>query len=106
MEGIAERCGRKMALVDVLTVALVDDNAVAYLHYSALDALKFVARTGKLYEQKEVYHGMTSRLTLPHPDSLYEYIVETGSLAEYYCLTRLAGHTAKRAGRRAGTYER
>ena len=81
MQRIAELCSGQLALVHVVPVAFVDDDAVGHLHDTAFDALQLIARTRQLYQQEEVYHRMYGSLTLPHPYCLYKYLVETGSLA-------------------------
>ena len=79
MEGIAEAGGGKVTFINVFAIALVDAYTVRYLHDTALDTLEFIAGAGKLNEQEEVNHGMTSSLALTNPDSLYEDFVESGS---------------------------
>ncbi len=92
--------------VDVVAVGLVDNNAVSHLHDAALDALKFVARACKLDQQEEVDHRMDGSLALTYADSLYKYIVVARRLTEHNRFAGLAGHSAERTGRRAGTDER
>ena len=50
VEGIAKTGGSHVAFIYILTVALVDAYTVGYLHYTALDALQFIARAGQLYQ--------------------------------------------------------
>ena len=106
VEGIAEVGSRHLTAVDVVAVALVDDDAVGDFHDAALDALQLVAGARHLDEQEEVDHRVTGRLALPYPDGLDKNLVEASSLAEDDGLTRLAGHATERACGRAGTNER
>ena len=94
MERIAEVGGGKLAAVNIITVALVDDDSVGNLHYSALYSLQLIACARNLYKQEEIHHGVTCCLALPHSNSLNKHLVESGSLAENNCLTRLACHTS------------
>jgi hypothetical protein len=99
MQCRAELRLRQACTVDIVAVGFVDDNPVGHLHDATLDTLQFVARTRKLYEQKEIYHRMHGGLALPHADSLHEYIVVAGSLTENYSLAGFTRHTSQRPGR-------
>ena len=50
MECIAEIGGSHLTTVYVIAIALVDDNAIRYLHDATLDALQLVACTSQLDE--------------------------------------------------------
>ena len=95
MQGIAEVGGSHLALIDILTIALIDNYAVGYFHYAALDSLEFITSASQLDEQEEINHRVACRLTLTNTDSFNKYLVESGSLAEDNGLTSLAGHTAQ-----------
>ena len=94
VEGVAEVGGGHLTTIDIVAVALVDDDAVADLHDAALDALQFVARTCHLDEQEEIDHGVAGGLALAHTDGLDEDVVEACGLAEDDGLACLTGHTA------------
>ena len=94
VQRIAELRSGQLALIHVVPVAFVDDDAVGHLHDTAFDALQLISRTGQLDEQEKIYHGMTGRFALSHAHRLHENLVETGSLAQDDRLTRLASHAA------------
>ena len=97
MEGVAEIGGRHLTAVYIVTIALVDDDAVADFHNITLDALQFIASAGYLDEQEEVDHRMAGGLALSHADGLYEDFVVACRLAEDDGLAGLTSHTAQRA---------
>ena len=105
MQRIAEIGGRHVTLVDIIAIALIDDNGVANLHDPALDALQVVAGTCQLDEQEEVNHRVARRLALAHTYRLDENLVETSRLTKDDRLARLAGHTTQRTSRRTGADE-
>ena len=105
MQRIAELCSRQLALVHVVAVTLVDDNAVGHFHDASLDALQFVARSCQLYEQEEIHHGMAGRLALANSYRLHENLVVAGCFAEDDGLARLACHTSQATRRGTGTDE-
>ena len=96
VQRIAEVGGSHVTAVHVVAIALVYHNAIANLHDTALYALKLIARACHLYQQEEIYHRVTGRLTLTHTHGLYENLVESRSLAQNNGLARLAGHTTQR----------
>ena len=98
MECVAEVSGRHLAALNIVAVALVDDNAITDFHNATLYALKLIASTGHLDKQEEIYHGVAGCLALSHTHSLYENLVETGSLAEHDGFPRLTGYTAQGTG--------
>ena len=81
MQSVAEVCGSKFALIDIVSVAFVDDDAVGHFHDAALDALQLVACACQLDEQEEVDHRVTGRLALSHTNRLDENLVETSCFA-------------------------
>ena len=95
VEGIAKTGGCHLAFLHVVAVALVDDDAVGYLHDASLDALKFIACACQLYQQEEIHHGVAGRFALAHTHSLYKYLVVACCLAQDDGFTGLAGHTAQ-----------
>ena len=96
VKGIAEIGGSHLTTVDIIAVALVDDDAVRNLHDTAFDALQLVACACYLNEQEEVDHRVTGCLALPYSNSLDEDLVEARSLAEDDGLTSLTGHATQR----------
>ena len=96
---------RQFRLVDVLAVGLGDDHQVGHLHNAALDALQLVACTGNLQQHEEVDHRMYGCFRLSDADRLDEYHVESGGLAQYDRLARLAGYAAQRSRRGRGPHE-
>ena len=94
MQRITELRSGQLALIHVVPVTFVDDDAVGHLHDTAFNALQLVSRTGQLNEQEKIYHGMTGRFALSHAHRLHENLVKTGSLAQDDRLTRLAGYAA------------
>ena len=106
MQGITEVGGRHLTAVDIVTVTLVDDDTIADFHDTTLDALQLIARTSHLDKQEKVDHRVASRFTLPHSNGLNENLVEACGLTQDDGLTRLTGHTAKRACRRTRADER
>ena len=92
VEGVAEVARGHLGAADVVTVGLVDDDAVSHLHDAALDTLELVARASQLDEQEEVDHRMDGRLALAHADGLDEDGVEACGLTEDDRLARLTGH--------------
>ena len=48
MQRVAELCGSQVGVFDVVSVGLVDDNAVGHFHNAAFYALQFVAGAGQL----------------------------------------------------------
>ena len=94
-----------MALIDIVAIALVDDDTIAYLHDASLNTLQVVACTCQLDEQEEVDHRVTSGLALSYANSLHEYLVEACGLAKDNGLTRLASHTSQRTRRWTRTNE-
>ncbi len=102
MQSVAELGRSQLGTFHIVAIAFVDDYSVGHLHYAALDSLKFVARSCKLYEKEEVHHRMHGGLALPHSDSLHENGIVAGGFTKHYGLTGLARHTAERPGRREG----
>ena len=94
VEGVLELRGGQVGTLYVVTVSLVDHNAVGHLHNTSLYALKLIAGAGQLDKQKEVHHGMHGGLALAHTHGLNKYVIVAGGLAQHYRLTRLARHTA------------
>ena len=85
------KSGGQLGFLDIISVSLVDDDAVGHFHNAALDALQFVTRTCKLDQQEEIDHGMYGRFTLSHTDCFNKDLVETG------CFTQDDGLTGLRA---------
>ena len=96
VQRIAEVGGCHVTAVHIVAIALVDDDAIANLHDTALDALKLIACASHLYQQEEIYHRVTGRLTLTHTHGLYENLVESRSLAQNDGLASLTCYTTQR----------
>ena len=105
MEGITEIGSRHVTTVDIITIALVDDDAIRNFHDTTLDTLQFITSTRHLNQQEEVDHRVTGRLALPYSNGLYEYLVEASCLTEDDGLTGLTRHTTQGTCRRTGTDE-
>ena len=105
MEGIAEVRGSHMTTVDIIAVALVDDDTIRDFHDTSFDTLQLVTGACHLDEQEEVDHRVTGRLTLSHADRLDKDFVEARRLTENDRFSRLTSHTAQGACRRTGTDE-
>ena len=94
MEGVAEVGGCHLATIHIIAITLVDDDSIADLHDTALDALQLVACACYLDEQEEIDHGVTGCLALSYSHCLDEDLVEARCLTEDDGLTRLTCHTA------------
>jgi hypothetical protein len=66
-----------------------------------LDRLQVVAGVRQLQQHEDVDHAGDRRFGLPDADRLDDDHVETGRFADQHRFTRLVGHPAQRAGRRA-----
>ena len=94
-----------MALVDIIAIALVDNDAIGDLHDASFDTLQLVACACYLDEEEEVDHRVASRLTLSDTHRLDEYLVEASCLTEDNGLASLSSHTTQGTCRRAGANE-
>ena len=82
MKSILQLNFSKFGTGDVVTVSLVNDDAVGHFHDASLDALQFIPGSGNLYQQEEIDHGMHGGFTLTDPDGFNQGDVKSGSLAE------------------------
>ena len=92
MKGITETLCGKLAALHIIAITLVDYYGITYLHYAALDALQFIASARHLQQEKEIDHGVTSRLALSYSHCLYKYLIIACRLAQHYRFTSLACH--------------
>ena len=93
LQRIAEVGSGESCSVYILSVGFVYDNTICHLHDSPFDPLQFVSGTGKLDEQKEVYHGVHGGFTLPYTHSFYKDRIKPGSLAQNNGFARFSRHT-------------
>ena len=56
MQRITKLSSSQLGTFQIISVRLVDNDAVCHFHNTALDTLQFVARTGKLDKQEKVHH--------------------------------------------------
>ena len=97
VEGITEIGSRHLATIHIIAIALVNHDAIAYLHNSTLNTLQFIACTSHLNEQEEIYHRVTGCFALTNTHGLNKYLIETSGFAQNNRLASLAGHTSQRA---------
>ena len=96
LQRIAEVGSGESCSVYILSVGFVYDNTICHLHDSPFDPLQFVSGTGKLDEQKEIYHGVHGGFTLPYAHGFYKDRVKPGSLAQNDGFARFSRHTPQR----------
>lgn len=56
MQRITKLSSSQLGTFQIISVRLVDNDAVCHFHNTTLDTLQFVARTGKLDKQEKVHH--------------------------------------------------
>ena len=94
MEGITEIGRRHLTAIDIVAVALVDNDAIGDFHDAALDALQLIACASHLNQKEEIDHRVAGRLALTYAYRLDKNLVEACGLAEDDGLTGLTGHTS------------